>query len=223
MGKRTLDLNDKLYDYMLSVSLRDNPVQKALREETDKLEWGIMQISADQGQFMALLAQLVNAQKVIEVGTFTGYSALAVAQVLPEHGQIIACDVSEEWTSIAKRYWQQAGVSHKIDLRLAPAAETLTNLIEQGENDTFDFAFIDADKQNQQKYYELCFQLMRPGGLIAIDNVLWGGSVADPKNHEADTQAIRTFNQFLHQDTRVDISLVPIGDGLTLARKIQGV
>ena len=219
MGKTTLNLDNTLYEYLLNVSVRDNPVQKALREETDKLEWGRMQISADQGQFMAMLVKLVNARKAIEVGTFTGYSALVVAQAIPEDGVLVACDINEEWTSIGKRYWELAGVADKIQLRLAPATETLSHLLETGQRGTFDFAFIDADKENQLDYYELCLQLIRPGGLITVDNVLWGGDVANPANQKTDTVAIRTFNQFVHLDKRVDISLVPIGDGLTLARK----
>lgn len=219
MGKQTLDLNDNLYDYLLSVSLRDNPIQQQLREETDKLEWGIMQISADQAQFMFLLLKLINAKRVIEIGTFTGYSALVMANALPDDGQIIACDTSEEWTAVAKNYWQQADVASKIDLRLAPALETLKTLTADGQTEFFDAAFIDADKQNQLNYYEYCLQLIRPGGLIMIDNVLWGGSVADPDKNDDDTNAIRATNQFVFQDDRVDVSLVPIGDGLTLARK----
>ncbi|WP_455211624.1 class I SAM-dependent methyltransferase [Kaarinaea lacus] len=219
MSKKTLNLNDTLYTYLLDTSLRDNPVQNALREETDKLEWARMQISPDQGQFLGLLVKLVNARRAIEVGTFTGYSALVVAQALPEDGVVVACDISEKWTNIGKRYWQQAGVAHKIDLRLAPAAETLSYLVDDGQSGSYDFAFIDADKENQLHYYELCIQLIRPGGLIAIDNVLWGGDVANPANQKAETVAIREFNQFVHRDGRVDISMVPIGDGLTLARK----
>lgn len=219
MSRRTINLDDNVYDYLLDISLRDTPVQKALRDETDNLEWARMQISPDQAQFMALLVRLINARKAIEVGTFTGYSALSVAQAMPDDGVVVACDISEEWTSIGRRFWQQAGVAHKIELHVAPAAETLSSLIEDGQSGTYDFAFIDADKVNQLTYYELCMQLIHPGGLIAVDNVLWGGDVADPANHNEDTEAIRTFNQFIYQDVRVDISLVPIGDGLTLARK----
>ena len=219
MSKKTLNLDDRLYEYLLDTSLRENPVQSALREATTKLEWARMQISPDQGQFMALLVKLINARRAIEVGTFTGYSALVVAQAMPEDAVVVACDISEEWTSIGRRYWQQAGVEDKIDLRLAPAAETLSQLIEDGQSATYDFVFIDADKENQLSYYELCLQLVRPGGLITIDNVLWGGDVADSSNQSADTVAIRKFNEFVHRDKRVDISLVPIGDGLTLARK----
>lgn len=223
MSKKTLNLTDNLYEYLLSVSLRDNPLHKALRDETDTLEWARMQISADQAQFMALLVKLIGARRALEVGTFTGYSALAVAQAMPEDGVVVACDISKEWTSIGKRYWHKAGVAHKIDLRLAPAAETLRGLIAEGHNKSFDFAFIDADKQNLVTYYELCMQLIRPGGLITIDNVLWGGDVANPDNQKDDTVAIREFNQFVHRDERVDISLVAIGDGLTLARKKDSV
>ena len=219
MGKQTLNLNDNLYQYLLSVSLKETPVQKALREETDKLEWSNMQISSDQGQFMALLVKLIDARKVIEVGTFTGYSALTLAQALPDDGAIIACDINEEWTNIGKRYWSEAGVAHKIDLRLAPALDTLNSLLQDGQSESYDFSFIDADKQSQLQYYELCLKLTRVGGLIAIDNVLWGGSVADPENQKQDTVAIRQFNEFVFKDDRVEISLVPIGDGLTLARK----
>lgn len=218
MGKKTLPLNDRLYDYLLSVSLNETPLLRALREETDQLEAAAMQISADQGQFMALLLKILNARRVIEIGTFTGYSALVMALALPDDGEIICCDTSVEWTDIAKRYWADAGVDSKIDLRLAPALETLDGLITEGQQNTFDFAFIDADKVNMPNYYESCLQLIRPGGLIAVDNVLWGGAVIDPENQAADTVAIREFNDMLKGDDRVDLSLVPIGDGLTLAR-----
>jgi len=219
VGKRTLNLDETLYQYMLSASIRDTPVLQALREETDQLEWSLMQISADQAQFMHLLIKMIGAKKTIEIGTFTGYSTLMVAQALPDDGRVIACDVSEEWTAIAKRYWAQAGVTDKIDLRLAPAVETLQALLDQGQAGSFDFAFIDADKQSQPQYYELCLQLMRTGGVIAIDNVLWDGAVADQTDQGSDTVAIRELNAFVHHDERVDISMVPIGDGLTLARK----
>jgi len=218
MGKKTLPLDDRLYDYLLSVSLRETPLLKQLREETDQLDVAAMQISADQGQFMALLIKLINARRVIEIGTFTGYSALVMAQALPEDGSIVCCDTSTEWTDIASRYWTEAGISNRIDLRLAPALETLDALVAGGQENAFDFAFIDADKVNMTNYYERCLQLIRVGGLIAVDNVLWGGDVVKPENQKEDTVAIREFNEQLQQDQRVDISLVPIGDGLTLAR-----
>ena len=219
MGKRTLQLDENLYDYLLSVSSRETPILKRLREETDKLAEAGMQISPDQGQFMALLLKLIGATRVIEIGTFTGYSALVMATALPSDGKIICCDKSEEWTSMARRYWNEAGVDNKIDLRLGDALDTLDALIKSGNNKTFDFAFIDADKVNYPNYFECCITLLRQGGLIAVDNVLWGGSVINPEKQDEDTVAIRAFNKQLKDDDRVDISLVPIGDGLTLARK----
>jgi len=219
VGKRTLQLDDSLYDYLLSVSLDESPLLKQLRDETDQLPEAGMQISADQGQFMALLLKLIDATRVIEIGTFTGYSALVMAQALPDDGKIVCCDKSEEWTSIARRYWAEAGVERKIDLRIGNALETLDSLIEQDNKGTFDFAFIDADKVNMPNYYERCLVLLRSGGLIAVDNVLWSGSVIDEAKQDNDTVAIRAFNKTLKDDDRVDISLVPIGDGLTLARK----
>lgn len=219
MGKKTLNLGDNLYEYLLSVSLRDTAGAKALREKTDKLEMGMMQVSADQAQFMGLQLKLIGARRLIEIGTFTGYSAMIMAGHLPVDGELIACDVSEEWTAIGKPYWQQAGVSERIDLRLAPALETLESLLKEGQQESFDAAFIDADKGNIRSYYEACLKLIRPGGLIMVDNVLWGGSVADESKQDDDTCAIRDLNIFLLGDERVDISMVSIGDGLTLARK----
>jgi len=219
MGKRTLELSDQLYDYLLAVSSREAPVLSQLREKTDKLEAASMQISPDQGQFMALLLKLINARRVLEIGTFTGYSALVMALALPEDGKIICCDKSEEWTSIAEEYWAKAKVDGKIDLRLGSALDTLNELVDAGEAGKFDFMFIDADKENIPNYFELGLKLVRPGGLIAVDNVLWGGSVINPEKQDADTIAIRAFNQQLKEDDRVDLSLVPIGDGLTLAMK----
>ena len=218
MQKRTLGLNNQLYDYLLSASLREPEILLKLRLETAAHPRAIMQIAPEQGQFMALLVQLIGAKKTLEVGVFTGYSSLSVALALPADGKIIACDVSEEYTAIARRYWQQAGVADKIDLRLAPAIETLDRL-RAASVETFDFAFIDADKENYDTYYERCLQLVRPGGLIAIDNVLWSGQVADPLDQDQSTQAIRAFNEKLHHDERVTLSLVPIADGLTLALK----
>jgi predicted O-methyltransferase YrrM len=178
-----------------------------------------MQVSPEQGQFMGLLIRMLGAKKAIEVGTFTGYSALQVALALPDDGRLIACDISEEWTSIGIPFWKQDQVDHKIDLRIGAATETMSELINEGEAGTYDFAFIDADKVNYLKYYELCLTLMRPGGVIAIDNVIWGGAVADPDITDPSTDAIRELNRFVHQDTRVTVSMLPIGDGLTLARK----
>ena len=218
MQKRTLGLNNQLYDYLLSASLREPEILLNLRLETASHPRAMMQIAPEQGQFMALLVQLIGAKKTLEVGVFTGYSSLSVALALPADGKIIACDVSEEYTAIARRYWQQAGVADKIDLRLAPAIETLDRL-KAGNVETFDFAFIDADKENYDAYYERCLQLVRPGGLIAIDNVLWSGQVADPLDQDQSTQAIRAFNEKLHHDERVTLSVVPIADGLTLALK----
>ena len=218
MQKRTLGLNNQLYDYLLSASLREPEILLKLRQETANHPRSIMQIAPEQGQFMALLVQLIGAKKTLEVGVFTGYSSLSVALALPPDGKIIACDVREEYTAIARRYWQQAGVADKIDLRLAPAIETLDQL-RAANVETFDFAFIDADKENYDAYYERCLQLVRPGGLIAIDNVLWFGQVADPLDQDQSTQAIRAFNEKLHHDERVTLSLVPIADGLTLALK----
>lgn len=219
MSSTTLFLNQSIYEYMCAISLHEPEVMTELRSETAPLEYAVMQITPEQGQFMTLLTRLVGARRAIEIGTFTGYSTLAIAMGLPDDGQVIACDISEEWTSIGKRYWRQAGLANKIDLRLAPALETLDALVASGETASFDLAFIDADKQSQLSYYERCLELLRPGGLIMVDNVLWGGSVVDDSNQTPETCAIREFNDFLHQDQRVDISLVPIGDGLTLARK----
>ena len=217
MLNQSLGIDPQLYRYLQSVSLREPEILTQLRQETAKHPMGNMQIAPEQGQFMALLVQLIGAKKTLEVGVFTGYSALAVALALPADGKVVACDVSEEYTAIARRYWQLAGVAHKIDLRIAPALATLNQLLAQAQ--TFDFAFIDADKSNYEHYYERALQLVRPGGLIAIDNVLWSGRVADPQVQDNRTQAIRALNRKLHQDQRVTISLVPIADGLTLARK----
>lgn len=219
MSNRTIQVTDALYQYILDVSSREHDTLAALRAETARMPRAGMQISPEQGQFMALLVRLLGAKKTLEVGTFTGYSALAVALALPADGQVEACDVSDEWTSVGRRYWQQAGVAEKITLRLGPAADTLQSLLDAGETGTFDFAFIDADKVNYDRYYELAIRLVRPGGLIAIDNVLWGGSVIDPADQDEDTVAIRALNEKLHRDERVDLSLLPLGDGLTLARK----
>jgi caffeoyl-CoA O-methyltransferase len=219
LSARTLNLTDRLYDYVMAMSLREAPVLARLREETAQQPSAMMQISPDQGQFMALLVELIGARYCLEIGTFTGYSALAVALAQPADGRIITCDINRETTEIAQRYWAQAGVDHKIDLRLAPALETLESLMAEGAAGRFDFAFIDANKEDYDRYYEAVLSLMGPGGLIAIDNVLWGGSVADPDKQDEDTRAIRALNAKLKSDERVSLSLVTIGDGLTLARK----
>ena len=219
MANRTVELAEPLHRYLLDVSLREPDVLRRLREETATLEMSAMQIAPEQGQFMALLAQLIGARRALEVGVFTGYSTLAVARALPPDGLVVACDVSEEWTSIGRRYWKEAGVHDRIDLRLAPAAETLADLLARGGEATFDFAFIDADKSSYDSYLEHLLLLVRPGGLILVDNVLWGGKVIDPDVDDADTKAIRALNEKLRDDERVDISLVPIGDGLTLLRR----
>ncbi|AFZ27895.1 putative O-methyltransferase [Cylindrospermum stagnale PCC 7417] len=221
MSKKTLGLEQNVYDYLLSVSLREPEILTQLRQETAQHPRSMMQISPEQGQFMALLVQLLGAKKTLEVGVFTGYSSLVVALALPPEGKVVACDISEEFTAIAKRYWQQAGVADKIDLHIAPAIETLDRLLANGEAKTFDFAFIDADKSGYDDYYERSLKLVRPGGLIAIDNVLWSGKVADPQVQDNQTNKIRALNQKLHQDQRVSLSLVPIADGLTLLRKIE--
>jgi predicted O-methyltransferase YrrM len=218
MSTQTLNLDDTLYRYLLDVSLREHPVLAELRAANRGHPRASMQIAPEQGQLMALLVKLIGARRTIEIGTFTGYSALAVALALPEDGRVLACDVSREYTDTARGYWRMAGVEHKIDLRLAPALDTLDGLIAQHESGNFDFAFIDADKAGYDGYYERCLTLLRQGGLIAVDNVLWGGSVARDAE-DADTAALQAFNRKLHHDERVDLSLLPIADGLTLARK----
>ncbi len=219
MTPKTLNLSPELHTYLQANSLREPEILQKLRAETQDLPGAIMQIAPEQGQFMALLVQLLGAKRTIEVGVYTGYSSLSVALALPPAGQVIACDVDPEATAIAQRYWAAAGVEHKIDFRLGSALDTLDQLLAQGQAGSFDFAFIDADKRNYPRYYEQCLQLVRSGGLIAIDNVLWSGRVADPSDTDARTVAIREFNQMLHGDERVALSLVPIADGLTLALK----
>ncbi|MAT53890.1 MAG: SAM-dependent methyltransferase [Saprospirales bacterium] len=219
MSRQTLSLTPELYQYILDVSLRENPVLTELREFTLSLEEANMQISPEQGQFMQMLVKLMGARNCIEVGVFTGYSSLAVALALPADGKIIACDVSEEWTSIGKRFWKKAGVSEKIDLRIAPAADTLQQLLDQGLAATFDFAFIDADKTGYDSYYELCLQLLRPGGLILFDNTLWSGKVVEENSEDEDVKAIQALNAKLHRDERIDLCLLPLSDGVTMVRK----
>jgi predicted O-methyltransferase YrrM len=220
MSDRTLNLDPNLYSYLLNHSVREHPALRELREATAGMPHAGMQISPEQGQFMALLVRLLDARRTLEIGVFTGYSALSVALALPPDGRIVACDVSEEWTAIARRHWEKGGVAAKIDLRIAPALQTLDKLVAEGAQGTFDFAFIDADKSNYPGYYERCLALVRRGGLIAVDNTLWSGAVADPRNSDRDTVAIRAFNDAVHKDRRVDMSLLPIGDGLTLALKL---
>jgi len=219
MPGRSLPLSDKLQAYVDQHGAREHPVQAELRAATAVMKHALMQIGPDQGALMALLAKLTGARRTLEIGVFTGYSALAVALALPEDGRIVACDVSEEWTAMARRYWEKAGVAGKIDLRLAPALETLDRLVAQGEAGRFDFAFIDADKKNYPAYYERCLTLLRPGGLVAVDNTLWSGAVIDAADRSVDTGAIRAFNDSIAHDERVDVALLTVGDGLTLARK----
>ncbi|HEX3776699.1 MAG TPA: class I SAM-dependent methyltransferase [Polyangiaceae bacterium] len=219
MSAKTISITEPLWRYLIDVTVREPTVLAKLREETGSMPNGGMQISPEQGQFMALLIELVGARRAIEVGVFTGYSSLRVALALPADGQVVACDVSEEYTNVARRFWREAGVENKIELRLGPALATLDALLAQGERGKFDFAFIDADKGNYGGYYERCLELLRPGGLIAVDNTLWSGAVADPKKQDPDTLAIRELNAKVSGDSRVSSSLVPIGDGLLLARK----
>ncbi|MBQ0719252.1 MAG: class I SAM-dependent methyltransferase [Gammaproteobacteria bacterium] len=219
MSSKFISLDQTLYDYVLACSLRESPALSRLRAETATLPMAVMQIAPEQGQFMAMLVKLTGARRAIEVGVYTGYSALAVAAALPDDGLLIACDIDAQTTAIAQRYWRQAGVAKKIDLRLAPAAQTLQALLDEGQAGSFDFAFIDADKTGYQQYYELCLQLLRPGGLIIVDNVLWGGAVLDAQTDDDDTRAIQHFNAQLHGDQRIDLSVLPLADGLGLLRK----
>jgi predicted O-methyltransferase YrrM len=219
MSNRSIGLEGPLYDYLLAASLREHPVLARLRAETAAHPQANMQIAPEQGQFMALLVRLMGAMRCIEVGVFTGYSSLAVALAMPPTGRLIACDISDEFTAVARRHWEEAGMAGKIDLRLAPARDTLDALLAEGGAGSYDFAFVDADKAGYLDYYQRLLGLLRPGGLIAVDNTLWNGDVANPDNQEPDTVAIRAFNERLRDDERIDLSLVPIGDGLSLARK----
>jgi predicted O-methyltransferase YrrM len=221
MTRRTLTLDDRLYEYLLTHSLREHPEQAALRAATAPHPRASMQIAPEQGALLALLARLIGARRTIEVGVFTGYSALTVALALPADGRVLACEVSAEYAAIARPYWARAGVAHKIELVLAPALATLDARLSAGEAGAYDFAFIDADKENVDGYYERCLRLVRAGGLIAIDNVLWSGRVAAPADAQTDpaTVALQQLNRKLHADARIDLALVPVGDGLTLARR----
>lgn len=219
MTKKSITLTDSLYDYITRVSLREPPLLKRLREETASNLLANMQIAPEQGQFMALLIPLMGARKALEIGVFTGYSSLCVAMALPPDGKLVACDVSDEWTQIARRYWKEAGVEHKIELHLAPARDTLDRLLRNGEAGTFDFVFIDADKTGYDDYYERTLQLLRPGGLIMFDNMLRNGDVADPTVLTDSTVAIRVLNEKLLHDERITLSLLPVADGITFALK----
>ncbi len=221
MSRRTLNLDDRLYQYVLDASLREHPALAELRAATRDHPQAQMQIAPEQGQLLALLVKLIGARRTIEIGVFTGYSALAVALAIPDNGRVLACDVSDEYTRIGRPYWQRAGVAGKIDLVLEPALTTLDARLAAGEAGRYDFAFIDADKRNYDGYYERCLQLLRAGGLIALDNTLWSGRVAGEVNatEDPDTAALQALNIKLRDDSRVDISLLPVGDGLTLARK----
>jgi caffeoyl-CoA O-methyltransferase len=219
VSKATTGLDQGLYDYILETTLREPEVLARLRRETDDHPRAGMQISPDQGQLLGLLVELIGAKRILEIGTFTGYSSIAMALALPADGELIACDVSEEYTAMARRYWVEAGVDGRIDLRIAPAVETLDALIADGQSGTFDMAFIDADKESYQDYFDRCLTLVRTGGLVVVDNVLWHGRVTDPSDTTVDTQAIRAFNAGLKNDDRVSLSLLSVADGLTLARK----
>lgn len=220
MSTATIILDEKLREYLLNVSVKESEILRELREETAQMEYSAMQISPEQGAFMSFLVELIQAKRTLEIGVFTGYSALVVAMALPEDGIVTACDVSEEWANVGMKYWKKAQVEDKINLRIAPALKTLDQLLSEGKQGTYDFAFIDADKIEYQGYFDKSLELLRIGGLIAIDNVLWGGSVIDDSIQDSSTKAIRKFNKKLYQDERVSISMVPIGDGLTLARKL---
>lgn len=220
MSSRTLNLDDRLYDYLQRVSLREPDVLFRLRQETARLPMAVMQISPEQGQFLAFLIRAIGARHCLEVGTFTGYSALACALALPADGELVALDISAEWTRIGQRYWEEAGVAGKIRLQLGPAGESLRRLRHEGRERSFDFMFIDADKPGYLDYVEQGYHLLRAGGLMAIDNVLWSGQVADVAVSDPDTTALRTLNEHLLADCRFDLSMLPLGDGVTLLRKL---
>ncbi len=219
MANKTLNLNVQLYDYVLDVGLREAAVLRRLRVATEQEKMSVMRSAPEQGQFMAMLLKLTGARRALEIGTYTGYGTLWMALALPEDGEILTCDISGHWTSVARHFWKEAEVLDKIHLKLRPALETLNALLATGQSETFDFAFIDADKVNYDAYYEACLKLIRPGGLICVDNTLWGGSVVDSDKHDTDTRAIRALNTKLKGDGRIELSMLPIADGLTLALK----
>ncbi|MFY0731339.1 O-methyltransferase [Pseudomonas sp. NFX15] len=219
MTARTLNLDDALYQYLLDVSLRETPLLKRLRDETQALPMARWQVAPEQGQFLALLVKLTGARRLLEVGTFTGYSALCMAAALPADGSLICCDIPGDYNAIARRYWQEAGLDQQVDLRLAPALETLADLEQKGQWEQFDLVFIDADKANYPRYLEHALRLLRVGGMAVFDNTLWSGRVLESCPESADTQAIQALNRALKDDARVDLSLLPLGDGLTLCRK----
>lgn len=220
MSNKSYGLSDVEHRYLLETTVREHPLLAELREETLAMPMARMQIAPEQAQFMQMLVNLLGARRCIEVGVFTGYSALATAMALPDDGELLACDISADYTAVARRYWERAGVARKVDLRLAPALETLDALIGAGERGRFDFAFIDADKENYARYYEQCLTLLRTGGMVALDNALWDGRVADANSDDEETRAIRAVNTLVGEDDRVECCLVPIGDGLLLARKL---
>jgi len=219
MSKGTIGLDQRLNDYLIANQPPEHPALRKLREATAKLGPSYLQIAPEQSSFLGFLARLIGTRQALEVGTFTGYSAMTVALGLPKGGKLVACDISKEWTDIARRHWQEAGIADKIELRLGPAADTLAALEREGRRGSFDFAFIDADKTGYDGYYESALPLVRPGGLIVFDNTLYGGSVADPKDRDADTKAIRALNKKIAGDERVDRVLVPIGDGMTVVMR----
>jgi len=220
VSNRSITLDDRLYEYMLSVSLRESPLLKQLRQETAGMVGAQMQIAPEQGQFMAMLIKLTGARRALEIGTYSGYSALVCALALPEDGELITIDTSVEAPAVGRRYWEEAGLGDRVDFRNGFGADVLAELIDEGQQGTFDFVFIDADKTGYENYYELCLYLLKPGGLMLLDNVFWDGRVAQPENQEEETCAIRALNSKVHADPRVDMTLVPVGDGLTMVRKL---